>query len=154
MNSMRGSLSFLPADDFDDAIDETADFVATPAHSTPVVGGPVISGTVGGQQIVDKQTDALFSKVMITDANAAAQNLTVTVRLSDPSNGAFGNLGAGAYDSIIGEYLVTGTPAQVTAALDGLIFTPTVPHGVTRTTTFALAVDGPSRRSSTITRRR
>ena len=102
---------------------------------------PVIAGTVAGQEIVDEQTDSLFSNVTISDSNAPTPTESVTVTLSDAANGTLTNLGSGAYDPFAGEYIVTGTAAQVTAALDGLVFAPTIAPGATETTTFTISVD-------------
>jgi plastocyanin len=107
-----------------------------------VIVPPQISGTLGGQATPDEATIRPFSGVSITDANSG-QTETVTVTLSSPTNGALSNLGGGSYDSATGVYTVTGSDTAVSAAVDGLVFTPTahqVAAGDTVTTTFTIAV--------------
>ena len=69
---------------------------------------------------------------------------TVTVSLSQPGNGTLLNLGGGTYDPVHGVYTISSTPAQVTAALQGLVFQPTahqVAAGESVTTVLTIAVD-------------
>ena len=103
---------------------------------------PQISGTAGGQNTPDEATIDPFSAVSITDQNSG-QTETVTVTLSSAANGMLSDLGGGSYDSATGVYTVTGTDTAVSAAVDGLVFTPTahqVAAGDTVTTTFTIAV--------------
>ena len=109
--------------------------------ATFIFAPPVaITGTAAGQATTDLATIAPFSKVAIADANAN-QTETVTITLSTPANGTLSNLGGGSYDPTTGVYTDTGTAAVVTAALDGLVFTPTanqVAPGQTVTTGFTI----------------
>jgi serralysin len=89
-----------------------------------------ITGTEASQYVVNTSTISPFSNVVIADS-APGQIETVTVSLeapgggAAPGNGALSNLGAGSYDAFTGTYTVTGTAAEVTAALNNLVFTPT-----------------------------
>jgi hypothetical protein len=78
--------------------------------------------------------------VSIGDADFS-QTETATVALSASANGVLSDPSASTdHSSIIGDvYAVTGTAAAVTAALDGLVFSPTAHHvvsGHTVTTSF------------------
>jgi hypothetical protein len=90
-----------------------------------------ITGTEQSQYVVNTSTISPFSNVVIADS-APGQIETVTVSLeapgggAAPGNGALSNLGAGTYDAFTGTYTVTGTAAEVTAALNNLVFMPTV----------------------------
>src|SRR5271166_4415260 len=91
-----------------------------------------ITGTEPNQYTVNTSSLSPFSNVIIADS-AAGQIETVTVALQipgsppqpGPGNGVLSNLGAGSYDTASGVYTVTGTAAEVTAALNNLVFTPT-----------------------------
>ena len=110
--------------------------------SITLAAPPTISGTVAGQATTDLVAIAPFSGVAIADTNAN-QTETVTVTLSAAANGTLSNLGTGTYNAATGVYTTdTGTAAVVTAALDGLVFTPTVNQvapGQTVTTTFTIS---------------
>ena len=102
------------------------------------VVGPVISGAESDQPVTDAATIDPFSGVAITDANAG-QTETVTVTLSNAANGTLSTSGAGSFND--GVYTDTGTAAQVSTALDDLVFTPSVdtgPLGHQITTTFTI----------------
>jgi hypothetical protein len=115
---------------------------ATTVVATAVNDPPVIAGTASGQTTSDAAAIAPFAGVSISDADFG-QTETVTITLSNKANGTLSNLGAGLYDSSTGVYSITGTDSAVTAALQGLVFTPTdheVVPGATVTTGFTIAV--------------
>ncbi len=99
-----------------------------------------IGGAAAGQQTSDTSSVQPFQNVVVTDPNAG-QTDTVTATLSDTANGTLANLDGGSYDAAVGVWSDTGTAAAVTAALDGLEFTPAVNQvapGLTVTTTFTI----------------
>ena len=59
--------------------------------------------------------------------------------LSAAGHGALSSRISGSYNAATGVYTVTGTAAEVTAALDSLVFTPTVADQPIKTT-FAITV--------------
>jgi len=66
---------------------------------------------------------------------------TPSDQVNNAANGTLGNLNGGNYDPVAGKYSVTGTADAVTAALHGLIFTPTqqqVAQGETIATSFTI----------------
>ena len=83
-----------------------------------------------------------FSDVIITDDSA---DLSVTIQLSNPGNGVLTNLGAGGYNAATGSYMVTGTAAEVQAAIRALQFDPTdrpnAQVGAVQETTFTISVN-------------
>jgi hypothetical protein len=97
-----------------------------------------VKGTVANQSTSDTSSVSPFSGVVITDVNPG-QTDTVSVTLSAAANGTLSNLNGGSYNATTGVYTVTGTAAAVTAALDGLVFTPTA-HQLAQsvTTTFTI----------------
>jgi plastocyanin len=98
-------------------------------HVTAVTDSPVIDGTVTTDQpTTDGAAITPLSSVTITDVDAG-QSETVTVALSDSTNGTLFDPNAtdgSSYDSGGGVYSVTGSASEVTAALDSLVFTPTI----------------------------
>ena len=116
----------------------SGDGTAFQVVSTGATFAPLISGTAANQAVTDRTTIDPFAAVTLTDGNSG-QTETVTVTLSDAANGTLLDLGTGNFND--GVYSVSGTAAQVTAALDGLVFAPafdTGPLGHTITTTFTI----------------
>ena len=125
--------------DTDTAAQSATDF-STSVTATAVAVLPTINGGRAGQAVTDQSTIRPFGSVVIADANFG-QTETVTVTLFTPTNGTLSNLGTGNYNPTTGVYTVTGTADDVTAAVNGLVFTPT-PHqvlpGGTVPTTFTI----------------
>ncbi len=128
---------------------------STTVGATAVNDPPVIAGATAGQTTTDEATISPFTGVSISDVDAGATE-TVAIMLSNLLNGTLSSSAGGSYDSATGVYTVTGTDAAVTAAVDGLVFTPAahqVAPGGSVTTTFTItATDtagGTSSNSST-----
>jgi hypothetical protein len=114
------------------------DWLFSQASSVP----ETIGGTSAGLSVTDETSLAPFAGVTITDPNNG-QTDTVTVTLSAAANGDLANLGGGEFDAATGVYSVSGTAASVTAAVDGLVFNPTLFQaavGQTVTTSFTITV--------------
>jgi hypothetical protein len=92
-----------------------------------------VQGTQSGQKVASGGTISPFASVSINDSETGLTE-TLTVTLSDATNGTLSNLGDGTYDGATGVYSATGTLADVTGDLDALVFTPT-PDVVTPTQT-------------------
>lgn len=110
----------------------------------------LITGTTPNQAATDSTSLAPFAGVTVSDANPDPID-TVNVTLSGAGNGKFTNLGAGSYNATTGVYSVSGTPAAVTSALDGLVFAPT-PHqapGETVATGFTISATDTAQASAT-----
>lgn len=107
-------------------------------EDVPEING--VSGIPGS--INDNGTFKPFDGVTVVDNDFDA-TLTVTIELNDNANGTL----SGPYfvlNTSTGLYEYTGTPAEVSAALQSLVFTPTenqVTPGQTVTTIFTLSVD-------------
>ena len=105
---------------------------------------PTITGATAGQAVADNATIKPFAGVVVGDGDAG-QAETVTVQLSSAANGTLSDANAGtdgsSYNAASGLYTVVGSAAAVTAALEGLTFTPTaheVAPGQTVTTAFSI----------------
>ena len=127
-------------------------FTATDNHGGTLVTAIDIAGdfppSISGTGIVNGDDHTPLNPlagVTVSDVDSG-QTETVTVTLSSPFNGTLSNLAGGTYDDVHGTYTVSGTAAAVTAALDGLVFTPVenqVAPGQSVTTVFNLsATDG------------
>ena len=100
-------------------------YVYVPSSSTSgIVASPSISGTTADLETSDHATILPFYGVTITDRNVD-QTETVTVTQSDTANGTLSNLDGGIYNATLGAYTISGSTANVTSAIDGLVFTPT-----------------------------
>ncbi|HEX3972733.1 MAG TPA: type I secretion C-terminal target domain-containing protein, partial [Stellaceae bacterium] len=86
-------------------------------------GAITISGTVADQSAINQESIRPFADVTISDTNSGATE-TVTVTLSPGNDGTLSNFDGGTYDTSTSVYTVSGTLAQVNAALAGLVFTP------------------------------
>ena len=132
---------YSPNDNLGSNPNYTLDIVGLKNAST---GGFVttlnIEGTKSDQQVSIGNSISPFAGVTIDDSEindtVTPVDQTLTVTLSDASNGTLSNLGDGGYDAATGVYLATGTLADVIADLDGLIFTPT--PGQSASTSFTL----------------
>ncbi|WP_170153050.1 AIDA repeat-containing protein, partial [Roseiarcus fermentans] len=92
------------------------------AGGTDITVAPAIGGIAASQSVSDTGTFALFQSASVREAAAA---MTLTVQMSSPNDGAFSDSAGGDINATTGVYTVTGSPDQVTSALDDLAFTPT-----------------------------
>jgi hypothetical protein len=128
----------------DGTVDGTADTVTI--NVTPVNDAPTATGTISSTALNDNAgAQTIFGGIVIGDVDAGETDLTVEIRLSNPSAGSIS--GGGFTDEGSGVYRLTGqTPASATTALDSAAFTPandTGPSG-TFSTDFTIAVDDQS----------
>ncbi|HEX7652954.1 MAG TPA: hypothetical protein VF607_05575 [Verrucomicrobiae bacterium] len=134
----------------------TDGFVASPTTNNAAVNvtaindPPVITGTVAGQIVYDRGSVKPFAGVLITEVdNDRQQALRCSVSLDSASKGVLTSLG-GFVDQGGGVYVYGAsngvvTASNITAALRGLVFSPTtasrVTPGAPETTRFTLRVD-------------
>ena len=151
--SVTTSFTINVVDTAGGAASDTTTSVTAAAVNDP----PVVIGAVAGQTTTDEASLTPFagsanltpahgltvlSGVVIVEPDFG-QTETVTVTLSNAANGALSNLDGGVYSAATGVYTVSGDAAQVTLAVDGLVFTPTahqVAPGQTVTTDFTINV--------------
>ncbi len=117
---------------------------STTVTTTSVNDAPTISGITALTSIDDTGTTTPFFSVIIDDVDNPAQTQTVTITLDTAAKGTLSNLGGGSYNAGSGVYSFSGTAADATTAVRGLVFTPTanrVAPGSTESTTFTLSVD-------------
>jgi hypothetical protein len=124
-------------------------FSSLQVNQTQTVPVITISGATAGQTTTDTASISPFNTpfsengvgpVTISDS-ASGETIYAGVAVSLPANGTLSNLSGGTYDPSSGNYIVSGTAAAVTAAIDGLVFTPTphqAPAGQTVTTSFGI----------------
>ena len=113
------------------------------AHLSRAIDRVVNDGTVAGQITTGETTIDPFSAVTISDPTID-QTETVTITLSNATNGTLSNLDGGTFNT--GTCVVTGSPLAVTTALDRLEFTPAAPSSgsfVSSTTDFLHHRDRP-----------
>src|SRR5580658_5684520 len=98
-----------------------------------------ITGTNANQYTIATSSLSPFTNVVVADSIGATE--TVTLNLSSPPHGMLSNLGSGSFDAATGVYTVTGAAAEVTAALNNLVFSPNVADQALKTTFVIRVVD-------------
>lgn len=95
---------------------------------------PTITGVANGQQITDKQTINPFATVVVGDRDQCGyQTNTVIIVMDNVDKGSLQNLGGFTVVSN-GVYQMTGVPANLTTALQGIVFVPVPNHIIVPTT--------------------
>ncbi|MCW1883826.1 Ig-like domain-containing protein [Luteolibacter flavescens] len=120
----------------DDSVVPTPVIVDTAVVTvTPVNDVPVITGTVGGQKLYQRASLRPFVGVNIVDIDdLGLQRQTVTIQIDNAIKGTLSNLGGFALLSEgSGTYRMSGSPAAVSAAIRGIVFTPTPGTRITPT---------------------
>ncbi|MEM1427886.1 MAG: DUF4347 domain-containing protein [Pseudomonadota bacterium] len=113
--------------------------------SRAVNDAPEISGTAAGQAIADTETLQPFATVSIADADTG-QTLRANVKIDDAAKGGFtaASLTASGFAADgAGAWLRTGTPEEIEAGLQALVFEPTgdrTAPGTSETATLTLDV--------------
>ncbi len=85
---------------------------------------PTIFGTKLDQAVNDNASHSPFTNVIISDVDNPAQILTVVISLDSMVKGQFTTLN-GFTDNLDGSYSFSGTAADVTTAIRGLVYDPT-----------------------------
>ena len=120
----------------------------TSVIATAINNPPTILGTVANQAVNDTATISPFSGVTLSDPDNSDEPATITVTLDQPLNGRFTAASTVGWtvNLVGGVYTFSGTRAAAQAALEALVFSPTLHQaavGSTVTTTFTIAdMDG------------
>ena len=109
-------------------------------------GSLTISGAVANQTDSDGDVIAPFADVGITDPTSGQAMESLTVTLSSPSDGTLSSLNGGNYDPSSGAFSISGGAADMTAALDTLLFTPA--SGFSGTTVLTINVSDDAGKSA------
>ena len=115
----------------------------TTVVSTSINDSPTITGATAGHAVNDNSTVSPFSSVIIGDVDSPAQTQSVSVTLDTAAKGSFTTLN-GFSNAGSGVYTFSGTAANATTAIRGLVFTPAanrVAPGSTETTTFTISTN-------------
>ena len=109
---------------------------------TSVEDAPVLTLAASTLTMNDDASLAPFAGMTVADADSPAQQLTLRITLDDPVKGSLSGA-AGTYDAAAGVYTMSGTAAQLNAAVRTLQFAPVenrVAPGQAETVTFSLTV--------------
>jgi Domain of unknown function (DUF4214) len=99
-----------------------------------------ITGGTANQAATGANTVTPFAGVSVTDPNADVTD-TLTITLSNPSNGTLTGTGLVASTTTPGVYTLSGSATTITTELDGLVFHPTAAAaGQALLTSFALTL--------------
>ncbi len=155
VNTLLASVTYTPTLNYNSNFTITtrvSDGIAAPLTGTKAITGiavndaPVIGGTSNiSQSIADTASIKPFSTVTVDDVDLPAQQLTVTVTLDAMEKGSLSNL-TGFTRGSAGSYSLTGSASEVSAALQGLVFTPNAnrvaPDSIETSTFTITVVDG------------
>ncbi|MFO1081980.1 MAG: Calx-beta domain-containing protein [Reyranellaceae bacterium] len=108
---------------------------------------PTIGGTKAGQTTAVAKAITPFAQATVGDPTLGTLPETLTVTLSDTANGTLADALGGTVSN--GVYTVTGTAAEVQAALRALVFTPTANATLGLTTGFTVEVTNVAGKSAT-----
>ena len=138
--TLSDTFGFSVADGTTTLTGRTFAIIVTPVNDLPVISG--VSTTPA--EITDKRTAKPFPDVTLTDSDLPAQSIPVQVSIAVGRGSLAGNASRpGSFNAATGIWSFTGTTAEATAALRGLIFTPTEnrdPPGTVDTVALTLSV--------------
>ena len=148
--TLSDTFGFSVADGTTTLTGRTFAITVTPVNDLPVISG--VSTTAA--EITDKRTTKPFTDATLTDSDLPGQSITVQVSIAVGRGSLAGNGShAGSFNAATGIWSFTGTTAEATTALHGLVFTPTenrVPPGTVDTVALTLSVsDGTGTVSNT-----